>query len=431
LQAERVLLRRLSVFAGGWTLEAAEAVCEGEGIEQWEILELQSHLIDKSLVLAEAGVGGETRYRLLGTIRQYAWDRLVEAGEAARLPTRHRDWFLELVEKAESELRGPDQALWLDRLELEHDNLQAALEWSQTDEGGAEPGLRMAGALYRFWYVRGYLSEGRQWLEAALVRSSGAASSARAKVLQGAGAMALNQADPERGGELLDEALALYRGLGDKSGVARTLNTIALGELDKGQAEHAAVHFEEGLGLSREIGAKNLICRLLNNLGELSRLRGDLEGARGRYEELLEINRGVDNQTKAIGLLNLGLVALSQSDFAAAQSYFREGLATCRKLKDKLSVAGVLEGLAGVRGRQGQPERAAKLLGAADAVRKATNYVLSAADRADYQGSVEAVRAALGEKAFASAWAEGQAMPLEQAIEYALEEEPSQAASPD
>jgi len=154
------------------------------------VLELETHLVDKSLVVVEQGVGGETRYRLLETIRQYARDRLLEAGEAGPVRDRHRDWFVAFAERAAPELGGPNQAWWLDRLEQEHDNMRAALEWSQAGEAGREAALRMAGALYRFWYSRGYLTEGHQWLEGALARSSGAAAGPRARALHGAGWLA-------------------------------------------------------------------------------------------------------------------------------------------------------------------------------------------------------------------------------------------------
>ena len=419
LQVERALLRRLSVFAGDWTLKAAEAVCAGEGIEPWEVLELQAHLIDKSLVLTEAGTGGETRYRLLGTIRQYAGDRLMEAGEAGGLRQRHLDWFLALAEQAGPELRGSDQLLWLDRLEEEHDNLRAALEWSLGTEGGSEAGLRIAGALYRFWFVRGYLTEGRQWLEEALTRSSGAASSARAKALHAAGYLAWGEGDLKRASGLLEEGLTLYRQLRDKRGLARTLNTLGVvATYDEWERKMAL--YEEGLSLAREIEARDLVATLLNNLGEIARIRGDSRRARQLYEEALQL--GVGDQHRQVPLINLGFVSCSQGDYAAARGFFAETLAIARRLGDKGGIAYGLEGLGGVYGLQGQAERTARLLGAAETLRKAISLPLQEGDRPDYDRFLAAARDALGESAFEAEWKTGGAMSLEQAIDLALEE---------
>ncbi len=165
-EKERILFRRLSVFMGGFTLEAAEAVCAGNGIEQDEVLDLLSHLIDKSLV-AVAQRSGEARYRLLETIRQYGQDKLQEFGEAANLRRNHCDWYVGLSERAESEILGARQGSWFDRLEVEHDNLRAALGWS-LEQKEAETAARMGAAIWRFWLLRGYMSEGRRWLERAL-----------------------------------------------------------------------------------------------------------------------------------------------------------------------------------------------------------------------------------------------------------------------
>jgi predicted ATPase/class 3 adenylate cyclase len=421
LQVERALLRRLSVFAGGWTLKAAEVVCAGEGIEPWEVLELQAHLIDKSLVLTEAGTGGETRYRLLGTIRQYAGDRLMEAGEAGGLRQRHLDWFLALAEQAGPKLRGSDQLLWLDRLEEEHDNLRAALEWSQATEGGSEAGLRIAGALYRFWFVRGYLTEGRQWLEGVLSASTEAAGLPRAKALHAAGYLAWGEGDLKRASGLLEEGLTLYRQLGDKRGLARTLNTLGV-VTTYDEWERKMAFYEEGLSLAREIEARDLVATLLNNLGEIARIRGDSQRARQLYEEALQLNVG--DQARQVPLINLGFVSFAQGDYDAARGFFAETLAIARRFGDKGGIAYGLEGLGGVYGLQGQAERAARLLGAAEALRKAISLPLQEGDRPDYDRFVAAARDGLGETAFSVAFAEGRAMALERAIEYALTDEP-------
>lgn len=165
------MLRRLSVFSGGWSLEAAEAICAAGGIASFEVLDLLTRLVDKSLVLADTRYG-DARYRLLETIRQYSRDRLAEAGEATEVRRRHRDWYLALAEQAEPKLRGHEQEFWLSRLETEHDNLRTALEWSLTDAEDAEPGMRLSAALAYFWRTRDYFTEGSRWLDRALSHGS-------------------------------------------------------------------------------------------------------------------------------------------------------------------------------------------------------------------------------------------------------------------
>lgn len=222
LEADRVLFRRLAVFAGGWSLEAAEGICAGDGIEASEVLDLLTSLVDKSLVIAEGQVG-EERYRFLETIRQYAQDRLVEAGEAGRVRDLHRDWYLKLAERAEPELIGPRQVVWLERLATEQDNCRAALEWC-LERGPAESGLRLAGALYWFWLVRDHNTEARWWLKrVAAAPGAEVATLARAKARLALWLFAHSAGDDAAARGAAEEALALYRQLGDRRGVAWSL----------------------------------------------------------------------------------------------------------------------------------------------------------------------------------------------------------------
>jgi predicted ATPase/class 3 adenylate cyclase len=422
-EPERILLRRLSVFAGGWTLKAAEVVCAGNGVEEWEVLDLQSHLIDKSLAIVEEGIGGETRYRLLGTIRQYARDRLVEAGEAGRVRTRHLDWCVALAERGGAELRGSDRALWFSRLEQEHDNLRAALEWSQASPETGEAGLRIAGALYRFWYDHGDLTEGRQWLEGALARSSGASVGSRARGLHGAGYLAWGQADFPHAQALMEESVGLYRELGERRGLARALNSSGIVFEAVGDRHRGRTCYQEGLAVAREIGAQDLISSLLNNMAEFPRYDGDFERARALYEEALAA------RPDPVVLLNLGLVAFAQKDPAQARRFFTESLGMAKMLGDKLSGASALEGLAGVYGIQGDPGRAARLLGATQAFRTSVNSPVQGSDLPDYERFVAGTRAAMTPEAFEAARAQGETMTLEQAIELALAENTDPTAS--
>jgi predicted ATPase/class 3 adenylate cyclase len=219
---ERLLLRRLSAFLGGWTLAAAEGVCAGDGLEPGQVLDLLSQLLNKSLVAVE-DLEGESRYRFLETIRQYARVKLFDSGETARAAGRHLDYFLEFAEKAEQHYSGSEQAAWLDRLEAEHDNLRAAIEWSRAGTAETAKSLRLVGALWQFWYLRGFISEGRRHLREALAESVHAPTVLRAKALTGASLLAHAQGDYEQGPVLIEESLALSRQAGARKELMEAL----------------------------------------------------------------------------------------------------------------------------------------------------------------------------------------------------------------
>jgi non-specific serine/threonine protein kinase len=262
-EEEQTLFRRLSVFAGGFSIDAVESVCEGAGIERDQVLGLLSHLVDKSLVLAQEQ-GGEARNRLLATVRQYGREKLALPGEEAEVGRRHARYFLELTEGAEQALYGPDQMRWLARLETEHDNLRAALSWSLDDSGDAGLGVRLAAALWNFWFTRGYLSEGRRWLEKAISQRGSAATLARVKALNGAGSLATFQDEYEVAKALIEEGLALSRELGDKECIATSLANLC-GVAMLGQRDDIPVvdALEEARDLKPEIKDRRTIGNLL------------------------------------------------------------------------------------------------------------------------------------------------------------------------
>jgi len=494
-EAERLLLRRLSVFAGGWTLDAAEAVCSGadgfhagEGIEDWEVLDLLTGLVDKSLVVADVsegsgGGGGGTRYRLLETVRQYARDRLAEGGAGEAVRRRHRDFFLALAEEAKANLQGPEQAGWFDVLETEHDNLRAALEWclegedrdgDEEEEGGgaqrngvssAEAGLRLAGALWPFWGVRGHLYEGRRRCAAALSRPGARRrTKARADALTGAGGLARRQGDYAPAQALLEEGLAIRREIGDKRDTYSSL--FALGQLAFDQGDYASarscfeetlairreagdrhgvassldclgsVAFEQGdyasaqallegsLAIYRELGDRHGVASSLNALGLVTQEQGDYASARSCFEECLAIDRELgDKQGMSGSFINLGDLARKEGDHGASRSFLAEGLRLCRELGDRRYTAPALEDFAALAGAQQQPERAARLYGASEALREGVGAPLGPAGREEVERDLAALRAALGDEAFDSAWSAGRAMTWEQAVGHALEED--------
>jgi predicted ATPase/DNA-binding SARP family transcriptional activator/DNA-binding CsgD family transcriptional regulator len=459
---EQVLFGRLSVFAGGFTLEAAESVGGGGRVEEKHVVELLTTLVEKSLVVAEESWELGARYRLLEPVRQYASEKLGEGGEEDDLRRRHALFFLALAEEAEPGLRGPRQVEWLDRLEQEHDNLRAALAWSLEEDLGA----RLAGALSLFWYTRGYLSEGRSYLEA-VVRGHAVPDTARARALDGLGWIAEPQGDYERARLAYEESLGLYRRAGDRRGVANALGDLGSLALDRGDYERATSLLEESLALYRELGESEGIIGILDSLGVLASAGGEPERSAVYFREALVLSRGTgnvrrtavslgnfgittlvhgdpdqatvlleeslglfreigDGQNIAIGLMHTALAALAGGDHGRVLVLVEEGLGLLRKAGDRQHFADCLEIMAGSAGAGGMPRKAARLWGAAGALREEIGLPLQPENRKVLDPYLAAARSGLGEAAWQTALAEGRAMPPERAIEYSLSaEEPA------
>ena len=353
----QALLCRLSVFAGGWTLEAAEAVGVDTTLEAWEVLDLLTSLVDKSLLVADQ-TEGETRFRLLETVRQYAREGLEARGESALVRGRHQAFFLAFAESAEPHLKGPEGKHQLDRLETEHDNLRAALEW-----GGTNAALRIAGALYPFWEVRGYFTEGRKRLTDALAGVEAQARTLhRAKALSSAGTLARIQGDHAAARARLEESLALYREWNDKGGIAYALTS--LGNLAYGQGDYAGARslYEEGLALRQEQGDRAGLAQSLSNLGNIAYFQGDFVQTRTLYEEGLALCRELGNRGgMAHSLTNLGLLASEQGDYARAHTLLEESLTLARELGNKGGIAYALYHLGNLAYFQGDRKNARSL----------------------------------------------------------------------
>jgi predicted ATPase/DNA-binding SARP family transcriptional activator/DNA-binding CsgD family transcriptional regulator len=429
---ENRLFERLSTFVGGWALEAAEVVASGDGIEQGDILELLSGLIDKSLAVAESTADGVLRYRMLEPVRQYAQEKLEGRGEADAVRRRHAGWYLAFAEEAERVLIGPSSLGWLNRLETEHDNLRAALRYF-IDRGDAERGLRLAGALGEFWRVRGHLREGLRWLEAVLVADGGSASPARVKVLTHAGWIAWERLDFERSTAFSEEALALSREFGDKEGAAAALDSLGMVAIyDQMRADEAWALFEESLALKRELGDAAGIGRTLQRMGLISVVRHDFERATTLYEECLELAQKTDDKHDiAFALWLGGLAALGLRNYRLVRTLCGEGLNLARQCRYPHAVALMTHVLAASAGAQGQPVRSARLWGAAESLLDKLGFSLGPAERHYYTPYITAARAGLGEEAWKAAWAKGKAMPQEEALEYALSEEEPVLPAPD
>ena len=319
-EPEQALFNRFSVFAGGWTLEAVETVGAGDGIEKGDVLDILGRFVDKSLVVAEPGEEGASRYRMLEPVREYAREKLEEGGEADAVRYRLLLWCLRLTEQAEPELKGPRQKKWLERLEREHDNLQVALGWVLEREVGTqesiELGARLTGALWPFWYKRGHLSTGHRWLEAALSKSCILSAVTRVKALDGAGMVAWERGDYASARPMHEESLRLHRQAEDKPGIAFSLNHLGFVALYQGDYGSAKALLEEGLILQQELQDTAGKAAALHNLGLVALYQGNYELAKTLIEESLSLVRELGD-TWAISILlnNLGLAALHQGDY--------------------------------------------------------------------------------------------------------------------
>jgi predicted ATPase/DNA-binding SARP family transcriptional activator/uncharacterized protein HemY len=346
-EPEQTLLQRLSLFAGGWTLEAAERVCAGEGLEDGEVLDVLASLVDKSLVLFAEQEEAGGRYFQLETVRQYGWEQLRQTESWAAWRNRHRDYFLQYVQDAERKRLGPEQQVWLQQLETEHDNLRAALNWCEEAADGAESGLEFVGLLWRFWNVRGYLAEGRRHLTKALERpGTNMRTRERAKALNGAGELARYQCDYDQARLYYEESLAIWRELNDAHRIADGLTN--LGNIANEQGDYAAAHrlYEESLTFYQQGGNRHGRAYALSNLGAMACSQGEYALARSLLEESLAIMQELgDKQGIAIALHSLGLTTSEQGNYIPARSLLEQSLTIYQELGDKQHIAYCLSNL--------------------------------------------------------------------------------------
>jgi predicted ATPase len=423
---ERLLFRRLAVFRGGWTLEASEAVCAGDGLDSGAVLELLSHLVDKSLVVADER-GGETRFHLLEIIREYGTERLRQANEDTTVLTRHLEWALVLGEQAEAGSYGPDHAHWLGRLQTEQDNLRAALDWSSrqgaTDPAAAEIGLRLAVALWRFWEIRGLLSEGRA-VVAKLLPLAPERSPARIRATALAAFLAMLQGDMVQARVLAEQALTPARELGDPLALIFLSAALVNSSRDREELERAVALVRECRAVSRTAGSWFGEATAVFFLGQVALAAGDYRQAEALYLESLALARVTgDRWAIAHPVARLGHLALLRGDYEQATALCRDSLAARRELEHARGIPEVVAELGWIAAARGQAARAAQLLGAADALRERAGTVVLPAFQPEHDRAVQAARATLGEASFAAAWASGRTRP-ERTIEYALADEP-------
>lgn len=513
---EQVLFRRMSIFAGGCTQAALEKICGFDDSAGQNTRLTVSTLLNKSLVQLEANTGeidgeandtggtkgegrregeranrnDEPRISMLETIREYAAGRLKESGEAEELESRHAEFYLALVEEAEPHLEARQEPAWLGRLEPEHGNLRAALDWCKgpgssagsagtgTGErrGGVETGLRMAGALCRFWEMRGYVSEGRWYLEQLLnqerspareqtreqtAEDKAARVAIREKALRAAGLLALFQgdfraaralyeerlmlvrecgepapialalndlgvaaraaADYDYARALYEESLAIRRTLDDKQGMASSLNSLATLALRQGNVSHARSLARESLQIRRELGSKFGLALSLQNLGDIERSLGNFKEAEVLYTEYLRLNEEMEDRPgSANALHNLAHVAQHNGDWERAARLFGQALMMYQEWDDRPGIAECLAGLGELAATRGQAEEAAILFGAVEVILQTTHFRLSPPDKADYEHGATLARSELGEARFLGATSRGRTMAMEQAVAHAL-----------
>jgi predicted ATPase/class 3 adenylate cyclase len=461
-ESEQLLFGRLAVFSGGRTLEAIEAICDAQGDLPMDAFEGVSSLVDKSLLRQEEGPGGEPRFVMLETVHEFAREKLGQSAEAEQIRRLHAEYFLTLAEEAYPELKGANQLQWLERLEAEHDNMRAALSWAL--EGKVvELALRLGGALWSFWSMRVYYSEGRRWLESALAMEGRGLPEVRAMALAGAGKLAEEQGDLDRAQEayevglqllanegseaklwllaslgwvawereehdqatqLFEEHLALSREMGDTWWLATSLSYLAVVYESRRDSARATELYEESMDLFRAQGDKYGLAFCLNNLAMVVYSQGDLGRAAQLTEEGVALFRELGARGDvSIGLCNLGWITLLQDDLGRAADLYRESLTLAWDTGMNPIVSHDLEGLACLAGAKGEAERAARLWSAAQTLHETKGIPRDIDFLAEADARISAVRLRMGEEAWEEAWRKGRAMTLDEAVSYALEEE--------
>ncbi len=458
--AEQRLFQRLSLFVGGCTMEAVEAVCDTRQDLGLDVFDGMASMVDKSLAQQWEQGTGEPRYVMLKTIRDYGLEHLAAGGEEAATRRAHAAYYLVLAEEGAAE-GAAEQPEWLERLEVEHDNLRAALEWL-IQSGDADWGLRLGAALFRFWETREHFTEGRDRLGRLLrLPSAAARNQKRLRALFAAGVLAADQGDYESAQNLTEESLGIARELKDNSGVAVSLNALAVYARERGEVAAASALFEESFSLCRALGDRMAAARALSNLASVVRLQGDYararslyqecvasftelgdrtgvawsldyqgdlarelgetETARALYEQSLSVFRALGDSWGIAGTLaDLGNLALERKEYSEARTLFGESLQILQALESKRGIARLLECFARAAAAEHKPERSLRLAGAAAALRQTVGAPPSPAERERLEKDLEAARQAVNHTAGATSWMEGWAMPAEQAIAQAL-----------
>jgi predicted ATPase/DNA-binding XRE family transcriptional regulator len=425
-EPEKELFARLSVFSGGFTLEAAEAVGATEGAADEDVLALLGNLVEQSLVLAEPDEGGDgVRYGMLEPVRQYALEKLGESGEEESVRSRHARYYLALVKRAGPELRGHDQAIWLGRLETELDNLRAVLRWS-VENGGAQEIAQMAWMSWTYWWLSGHISEGRRWMEEALASEPEMLASTRATLLFVAATLGQALSDFESTQRMIEESMEIYRSLGDEMGFYYASGTAGLIAVGQGRYEEGLALMEESGERRLELGDKWPAANMFGFSASVALRMGDRARARRLAKRSLSLGREIGaREAVSVALSTLASTARAEGDHERARRLLGEGLIFSSEVGDGTNVAYYLGGLASIAASEDDLERAARLWGAAEAILEKIEVIAypHAADRSFNDQQLATARAKLDERKWEEAWEEGGTMTIEEAVGYALEKE--------
>jgi predicted ATPase/class 3 adenylate cyclase len=459
---EQKLFRRLSVFVGGCSVEAAEVIAE-DNPARGSILDRLESLLDKNLLREVEGTNRELRFMMLETLREFGLEQLEASGEQGKIQRRHAKYFLSIAEQTEARLERAGQIEWINRMEQEHGNLRAALEWSKTADGTAETCLRLASALGLFWESRGYFNEGRKLLGALLLTEPALGRTAtRARILARAAELAYRQSDYSATMSFAEESLTIYREVGDgqgiasaliklgnaatemgdyatasgfledalktwgeledKHGTARALISLGWVALRSGKYSLAKTRLIEALALSRDLGDTRNIAFELSGLGEVALRQENYSRATQLVEESLELRKQLGNKWGVgVSLGILGWIAMREEKWDRASAWLCESLEVRREIGDQSGSAWCLERLAAIAMVRGQAEKAARLFGAGSALRASIGSVIDPADQPAYNSKILSLQRELGKQRFTIIWEEGRALALERAVAYALE----------
>lgn len=457
--AEQRFLQAISVFSGGFTLMAAEAMWTAMDHPELDALAGTTSLVDKSLLLVVEAIGAEQRYLLLETIREFARDRLEHSGRSNEARRHHAEWYVAIAETAELELRRPEQAVWLTRLNAEHDNLRAALAWAIDHD--AELGVRIADALWLYWYIQGHLAEGQRWLERSLASGPDVSPDIRATALNNLGNLVYELGDLARAQSLYEQSLALRQETSDQSGVAVCLNNLGMlatargefararellesslalhqapGEVDflpptmnnlgdvavgEGDAETAQHWNQQALSLSREQGNTRRVAHSLHNLGLAQRCRGDDEAAKQLFLHSLRIFQEI-NETPGVAtvLHSLGRVAARQANPTQAMAHYARALELHRQVLDRRGLVMCLEGAALIAESAGHADSCIRLISAANTIRGQVRPLQPPMDQEDTRAAVERAQILLGVSGTSAARISGSSLSRDQAIDEAI-----------
>ncbi len=417
---ERAVFCRLAVFAGGWTLEAATAICADSEITGDEIEDVNSNLVDASLVVVEQQ-DGSTRYGLLETMRQYGWARLLADGGARAVGARHAVYYLALAEDIESQLLMPGEATGFAQLVRDQDNLRTALHWYAM-AGAVDEVLRLASALQYYWVNRGFATEGQRWLDHGIGLRDTVSPRTRGRALRAAGFVSYARGEYSQADALLQSGLIMARQQDDRREEAWALAQLGRLARDQGLYSEALASFEEALTLSRSVGDQSLAVYLLLQLGIMAREQNDLARAQMLLKDVLVNGRDADNLIVAAALVNLAIVAQDRRDAASANVYLREGLGITYRMGNAYTLAFGLETAAGLAALACQPQRALHLASAAAALRDRIGMPTPPMWRLRIESMLERTRGALDAATAAAAWDEGQMLTLERAVAEAMDE---------